>query len=257
MSAIYFNTTSPVVRDGDVRRALRLATDRVYLLHNVFHDSGTLAESVVPRISTDFDAGLPQAPYDPAAAAHLLDVAGWKRGADGRRAKDGIPLIVNIAIPSGYAPSAVTAELLRAGWNDIGVGVEVKGYAMGTYFAPAAAGGILSIGKFDAAMLSLPGNVLADVAQDFGCAYAPPNGFNETRYCNHAVDEEMDAYDRAYDPKQRAVLARRFQRQIDADAPAIVTYERDFVYAFNAGVTGFAPAAFGPFDNFLDVDIQP
>jgi hypothetical protein len=31
----------------------------------------------------------------------------------------------------------------------------------------------------------------------------------------------------------------------------------DFVYAFNAGVTGFAPAAFGPFDNFLGVDIQP
>jgi ABC-type transport system substrate-binding protein len=78
-----------------------------------------------------------------------------------------------------------------------------------------------------------------------------------TRYCNHAVDAEMAAYERTYDPKQRAVLARRFQRQIDADAPAIVTYERDFVYAFNAGVTGFAPAAFGPFDNFLDVDIQP
>jgi peptide/nickel transport system substrate-binding protein len=256
LSGIYFNTTSRVVHDADVRRALRLATDRVYLLHNVFHDSGTLAESVVPRISADFDAALPQARYDPAAAERMLDAAGWKRGADGMRAKAGVPLVINIAIPSGYAPSAVTAEILRASWNKIGVGVEVKGYGMGTFFAPAAAGGILSIGKFDAAMLSLPGNVLADVAADYGCGYAPPNGFNETRYCNHAVDAQMNAYDRSYDPNQRAALARRFQRRIDADAPGIVAYERDFIYAFNARVTGFAPAAFGPFDNFMDVDLR-
>ncbi len=255
MSAIYFNTRSPAVRDRDVRRALRLATDRVYLLHNVFHDSGTLAESVVPRISEDYDPGLAQAPYDPAAAERDLDAAGWKRGSDGTRSKQGVPLSVNVAIPSGYAPSSQTAELLRAAWGKIGVGVEVKSYAAGTFFATASAGGILATGKFDAAMLSLAGLRLADVAQDYGCAYAPPNGFNETRYCNPAVDAAMDAYDRSYDPKRRALLAQGFQRQIDADVPGIITYERDFIYAFNARLTGFTPGAFGPFDDFLDVDL--
>jgi hypothetical protein len=52
-------------------------------------------------------------------------------------------------------------------------------------------------------------------------------------------------------------LGRRFQRQIDADAPAIVTYERSFVFAFNAGLTGFAPTAFGTFDEFMAADMQP
>lgn len=255
MSAIYFNTTSPAVRDRDVRRALRLATDRVYLLHDVFHDSGTLAESVVPRISEDYDPGLPQAPYDLAAAERLLDAAGWKRGPDGTRGKNGVALMVNIAIPSGYAPSSVTAEVLRSAWGKIGVGVDVKSYAAGTFFASASAGGILSSGKFGAAMLSLPGLRLAEIAQDYGCAYAPPNGFNETRYCNGTVDAEMDAYDRSYDPKKRAQLAREFQRRIDEDAPAIVTYERNFIYAFNERLTGFQPRAFGPFDNVLDVDM--
>jgi hypothetical protein len=67
----------------------------------------------------------------------------------------------------------------------------------------------------------------------------------------------MDAYDRTYDRKQRADLARRFQCRIDADIPASVTYERDFIYAFSAAVTGFAPTALSPFSNSLEVDIQP
>lgn len=255
MSAIYFNTLQTVVSDRAVRRALRLATDRPYLLHNVFHDTGTLAESVVPRISTDYDPTLPQAAYDPAAAGRLLDTAGWRRGPDGMRSKGGVPLVVNIALPAGYAPSAAVAELLRASWGPLGVGVEVKAYQMEQYFGPASMGGILMTGKFDASLLSLPGRFLADENLNYGCAYAPPKGFNDTRYCNRAVDAEMSAYVESYDPKRRALLARRFQRAIDDDAPAIMLYERSFAYAFNAGLTGFSPNAFAPFDDFLNVDI--
>jgi peptide/nickel transport system substrate-binding protein len=257
ISAIFFNTTSPVTRDRDVRRALRLATNRVYLLHNVYHDAGTLTESVVPRVSADFDAGIAQAPFDPALAERILDAAGWKRGADGTRAKDGVALVVNIAIPSGYAPSAVSAELLRTSWKAIGADVEVKGYGDALFFAPASAGGIVLGGKFDAAMLSQAGGVMADVEGSYGCASASPNGLNATRYCNRAVDAELQAYNASYDPKRRAELARRFQRQIDADAPAIVAYQRSFIYAFKSGLTGFAPEAFGTFDDFMAVDIQP
>ncbi|MGD0474846.1 MAG: peptide ABC transporter substrate-binding protein [Candidatus Velthaea sp.] len=257
ISAIFLNTTSPVTRDRNVRRALRFATNRAYLLHNVYHDVGTLAESVVPQVATDFDAGLPQAPYDPALAERILDAAGWRRGPDGTRAKDGVALVVNIAIPSDYAPSAVTAELLRASWKAIGVGVEVKPFGDALYFAPAASGGILFGGKFDAALLSQAGGVMANVAGSYGCVYAAPHGLNVTRYCNRAVDAGMRDYEASYDPKQRAELGRRFQRQIDADAPAIVTYERSFVFAFNAGLTGFAPTAFGTFDEFMAADMQP
>ena len=257
ISAIFFNTTSPVTRDRDVRRALRLATNRVYLLHNVFHDAGKLTESVVPSVSTDFDTALPQAPYDPAGAERILDAAGWKRGSDGARVKGGVPLLVNIAIPSGYAPSAVTAELLRASWKAIGVDVEVKAYGDALFFAPADSGGIVLGGKFDAAMLSQAGDVTADVGGAYGCASAAPHGLNATRYCSRAVDAEVQAYNASYDPKRRAELARRFQRRIDDDAPAIVAYERSFVYAFNAGLTGFAPEAFGTFDDFMAVDLQP
>jgi peptide/nickel transport system substrate-binding protein len=255
MSGIYFNNRHTVVRDAAVRRALRLATDRAYLLHTVYHDTGTLAESVVPSVAIDFDARLPQAPYDPAAAERLLDAAGWRRGADTMRAKNGVPLVIGIALPSGYAASASTAELLRAQWGKIGVGVEVKAYGTGQFFGDATSG-VLPSGNFDAALLSLPGEVYADVAPTFGCAYAPPHGFNETRYCRPAIDAEMSAYIATYDPVRRAVIAARIQTQIDRDSPGIILYERGFTYAFRTTVHGFTPNSFAPFDSLAEVDVS-
>jgi peptide/nickel transport system substrate-binding protein len=257
ISAIYLNTQGPVLRERDIRLALRLGTDRAFLLRTIFHSAGTAAESVVPRISQDFDAAIGPAPYDPAAAERLLDGAGWKRGSDGMRAKAGVPLALNVALPSGYAPSANAAELVRAMWTKLGIDVEVKPYQSEQFFGPASTGGILMSGKFDASFLSLPGEYFADETAYYGCRYAPPKGFNVTRYCNRALDAAMDAYAGSYDARERGRLASRIQRQIDADAPAIVLYERSFAYSFTTRLTGFTPNGFTPFDDFLDVDIEP
>jgi len=254
MSGIYLNDRHAVVSDPAVRRALRLATNRPYLLHTVYHDAGRLAESVVPSVAVDYDASLPQAPYDPAAAERLLDAAGWRRAGGGTRTKGGVPLVIQIALPSGYAPSASTAELLRAQWNQIGVGVDVKAYGMGQFFGDATSG-VLPSGNFDAALLSLPAEYYADVAPTFGCAYAPPHGFNESRYCRPAVDADMSAYVATYDPIRRAAIARRIQTEIDRDAPGIVLYERTFAFAARTAVRGFQPNAYGPFDGIAAVDV--
>jgi peptide/nickel transport system substrate-binding protein len=76
VSGIYLNTARPNVGDARVRRALRLLTDRPYLVENVYHNAGTIAESVVPAVDADYDRTLPFSHYDPAAAARLLDAAG-------------------------------------------------------------------------------------------------------------------------------------------------------------------------------------
>ncbi len=254
VSAIYFNTTRPGLTDARVRRALRLLTDRPYLVNNVYHNAGTIAESVVPAVDADYDRTLPFSRYDPVAAGRLLDAAGYARGPGGMRAKAGVPLAIELALPNGYPPSATTAELLRATWERSGVAVQTRSYSSNQYFAPASSGGILSLGKFDGALLSLPGGPLADESMDYGCDAVPPRGFNQMRYCNPALDAAMNAYVASYDARKRSHLAKRIQAMIDDDAPAVVLYQRAFVYAAVSAVSGFVPSTFGPFDNVLGLD---
>ncbi len=256
MAGVYFNTVRPALGDPNVRRALLLATDRAFILDKINHGAGVLTESVVPQVSQDY-AALPLTRYDPAAAARLLDASGWKVGPDGVRAKGSTRLAIQIALPIGYVPSQLTAEILRATWQKLGIAVETKAYADAQYFAPFSEGGLLQSGNFDGAILSEQGNYDADVTSRFGCAYVPPHGFNFDRFCDPRLDESAQAYGRSFDPRERARLAADFQRTLERETPALILYERGFIYAFSHRITGFHPGSFTAFDDFMNVDVTP
>jgi peptide/nickel transport system substrate-binding protein len=60
--------------------------------------------------------------YDVANAEAMLDQAGWVKGADGTRAKNGKPLAFSVIFSPEYAPlDKPTAELLAQRWRAIGV----------------------------------------------------------------------------------------------------------------------------------------
>jgi len=255
VSGTYLNLQTPALHDVAVRRALRLATDRKFLFDKVAYGIGTLSESVVAPASDGY-IGLPRVPYDPAAANKLLDDAGWVRGADGVRAKDGVRLALTTALPAGYPPSAQSAELLRGYWEKIGVELATKSYASSQFFAPAAEGGILQTSKFDVALFSYAGSVFADIRDGYGCAYRAPRGFNSSQYCNPTVDAEVARYTQTYDARKRLALAASFQKRVDDDVPTIVTYVRSFVYAHTPRLVGYHPTAFGH-DGIMTLDVTP
>lgn len=255
VAGIYLNTSVPALRNAEVRRALRLATDREYLYEKVAYRMGTLSESVVAP-STDGYADLPRVPYDPAAAKKLLDDAGWIVGPDGIRSKDGVRLALTIALGTGYPPAAQTAELLRTYWSKIGVEVATKAYSTAQYFAPASSGGILQTSHFDAALFSYAGSAFADILDGYGCAHRSPNGFNSSQYCNPIVDTAVATYVRTYDATARIPLAASFQKRVDDDVPVIVTYVRSFGNAYTPHLVGYHPTAFG-IDDVMKLDVVP
>ena len=87
MSAIFFNTTKPQLKDPAVRRALRLATNRPEIFDKVVLRNGTMTESVVPRMAHGY-LDLPVTKYDPHAAEAMLDAAGWRARTERRPAEE-------------------------------------------------------------------------------------------------------------------------------------------------------------------------
>jgi peptide/nickel transport system substrate-binding protein len=255
MSAIFMNVTHPIVSDPAVRHALEYATDRSIVLDKVVLHNGVLRESVIPKTSVDA-IDLPVTPFDLARAAKLLDGDGWKKGSDGMRSKNGTPLNFDLAIPSGYAPSATLAEILHDDWGKIGVNVLIHTYATSQYFAIYAAGGIIQTGKFDGALYSQGlGPVYAAVNGVYDCAGVPPNGQNATRYCNHTVDALDDRYIHSFEPAVRHAAAASMQHIIYADAPAIVLYERTFLSSYDAHLHGYHPNSYSYWGDPLQLDM--
>jgi peptide/nickel transport system substrate-binding protein len=255
MTGLFFNLAHGAVADRAVREALSLATNRQLILDKVSLGIGVLAESVVPLTSVDA-LRLPVPRYDPARAATLLDAAGWKRGSNGMRAKNGVPLAVDFAIPAGYAPSATLAAVMHDAWGAIGVAVTIRTWSDAQFFAPFSESGVIQTGKFDVANFAQSlGPIYANVNGVYDCASIPPNGYNVFRYCNRTVDALNDRYLQSFEPAARAALAHDFQRRIDADLPAVILYERTFLAVYDAHLRGYRPNRFSYWGDPLQLDI--
>jgi peptide/nickel transport system substrate-binding protein len=256
MSAIFINTSRPQLTDPLVRRALRLATDRQQIFDKVVLRNGALTESVVPRFALGY-YDIPLVKYDPAGAQKLLDQAGWKRGADGVRKKNGLRLSIDIVIPSGYVPSQTLATILQLDYNKIGAAATIHSYASGQFFGPYSAGGIVQTGKFDVALHSQSlGPVYGNINGVLTCDSIPPNGFNESKYCNKRIDALNNIYLHSYDRAVQDKAAAAFQKLVNDDVPWIMTYERGFLAVYDKRLTGFHPNSFSNWGSApWDIDI--
>lgn len=254
VSAIYFNTQRPAVGEPAVREALRYATDQKTIVDKIAFGNGIIQRSVIGSNYPDYLA-LPLVAYDPKRAAAILEQAGWKLGPDKVRHKNGKTLAIELAIPGGYAPSANMANILQQDWGAIGVRVNTHVWPDSTFFAPSSAGGVVQSGKFDAALLSSGGTLYPPFSLYYGCASLPPNGFNFTRYCNPKVDALIARYEANFDAAQRKQIAGEIQRLIDAGVPAIVTYQRLAVSAYDSRLRNYKPGVFANFGDPMLLDI--
>ncbi len=250
-----FNLSHPALRETVVRQALRLATDRPTLRAKIGHGAGILQESVVPAPYPDVPK-LPFVAYDPARANLLLDRAGWKRGPDGVRAKNGVRLSLEFATTSGSPDVDAQLELVRSWWQQIGVEMTIKRYDSALMFAPLASGGILYGGKFDVIAYGTGVAYPDQLSIAYGCDSVPPKGQNFPHYCNRALQPAFDDFLRQYDTAGQGRDLAQISATIAADVPTLVTSSREDIFAFKSSLVNFNPNNITPFDDMLDVDIQ-
>lgn len=84
----------PLMSDPRVRRAIIMAVDQDAIVEAFYYGEADAAHFIANPNTPDYDkaveAKLPR--YDPAGAGKLLDEAGWLKGPDGFRYKDGVKL---------------------------------------------------------------------------------------------------------------------------------------------------------------------
>jgi len=128
------NNPHPFLSDPAVRRALSLAIDRQILVDAGYGKAGQVTCNVLPApaiyASTANDWCKTQ---DVEAANKLLDDAGWVRGSDGVREKDGVRLSILYQTSTNSVRQG-TQALIKQMWQDIGVETELKNISASVFF---------------------------------------------------------------------------------------------------------------------------
>jgi peptide/nickel transport system substrate-binding protein len=123
----------PFQTDALIREAYAKAVDRRSVAEQLYGEAGEPTSNYLvapPRYvsqNTSWE-------FDPKKAAALLDQAGWKRGSDGIRSKDGQRLKI-VYQTSVNSIRQKTQAIVKKVYEEIGIEVELKAVNAGVYFS--------------------------------------------------------------------------------------------------------------------------
>ncbi len=215
-TALCFNTTRPPFDDARVRRAVARSIERPRIVDIALAGYGRAASSA---ISPDNPlAWEPAAQRDTMDADSLLDAAGWRRGTDGIRTRDGRPFTVELlTVGSG---DNVAEQLVQSDLAARGIRLTVRQTEMGAFLTAARA-----VPKtFDLLMTGIPGDLSFSYVSALFNSAQRGGTLDYTGFHDVALDRLLDGATRAPDGQSRMAAWRDVQVALDSLAPATWLY---------------------------------
>lgn len=185
-----------------------MAVNKDAIAKAIFFGKGQTLPALLNASVLDFDkdAAAKMPKYDPAAAAKLLDAAGWKAGADGIREKDGKKATFTVYGIRNDVNPRIT-EAMQADLRKVGIDMRIQ------LWDATVAWGKLATQEFDAFVMAYP-YVTATEALNlyFNSRQAPtPNRMN---WKDPKTDEMLKAAATAVDADRRKQAIGAVQTQL-------------------------------------------
>ena len=236
-----FNTEKVFFQDARVRRAIAHAINKNVIADKVYDGLWKPAWCDQNPLSWAYDASLEEAtPYDPAKAEALLDQAGWLRGPDGVRVKDGKRFSVVFSTTAGKKNRETAQLLIRHFLRQVGIEVQIENHPGVSLFA-AWPSGVIKSGKFEMAMWAWDTGPDPDNLNTWHSARIPPKGSNQTRYKNPEVDRLLEAATRTFRQDERRAAYRKVSGILAKDLPNVPLLYWTVLDAVRERVDGFQP----------------
>ena len=219
----------PFLTDLNVRKALSMAIDRPLLVEIGYGKAGKVTCDLVPApdlyaAKNDFCMS-----QDIAGANALLDEAGWARGGDGVRAKNGVRLSILYQTSTNAVRQDFQA-LIKEWWAQIGVETELRNLNASVFFG-GDPGSPDTFQKFYADVEMYANTFNGTDPQSYLSAYRCGNepkpesqwqGNNINRFCDPAYDAMLDELARTGDLTKRGELGIKLNNMLTKDSYTIV-----------------------------------
>jgi peptide/nickel transport system substrate-binding protein len=211
----------PVTGNRELRIALNYAVNRQGMIDSLLEGKGTAASTPVPDAVPEVFEPSARFRYDKAEAERQLDVAGWVRGADGIRVRDGVPARFTLMYPLGDALRADLATAFAADAKAVGVDVQLAGLGWDA----------IEPRRGTDALLAGQGNPF-----DVDLMLYDLRGQG-----NPQVDAALEEGRRTVDPAQRAVAYKQFQRAYVVEPSMVVLAFPEHSFVVRDRWNGYLP----------------
>jgi len=225
---IGFNTEEPPFNDPDVRRALNMAIDKDLLARDILFDLVTPARGILPPDMPGYNPDLEGVPYDPDAAADLLEDAGGPELFED---------VVLLTPGRGASPSDVLEAVVALWEENLGITVTIEQEDFGQFLRDIDGGNFQMFSLGWIADYPDPQNFL-----DIKLHSESSN--NEAKYANDEVDDLPERARTEAEEAARIDLYQQAEEIIVQDSPWIPLYHGRAAYLVKPYVQGYETPAF-------------
>ena len=228
---IMINAQKAPTDDVNVRRALLYATDQQAIIKTLYFGLHTAADEIFTPITPGYDPSLKGAyTHDPAKAGQLLDQAGWTKGANGMRQKNGQPLKLSFINISGFGFDDIS-QLMQSQFRDVGIQVDINDQSF------PAVGDAYNRGDHNLADFFYYDVDPYFVRAIFGSDQIA-HGFNWEHYANPQLDALVDKANATSDAAARTKLYQQANKIISDAAVIIPIYNSDGLFVSTSRLKG-------------------
>ncbi len=237
-------TAHPLLSDPAVRQALNLLVDRASVQEQIYGRQGQTTANYLNAPSR-FRSSNMKWEFNVEKAAALLEAAGWKRGGDGIRAKDGkrLKMLYQTSI---NAPRQKNQQIVKQAAAKAGIELELKSVTASVFFSSDAANPDTYPHFYSDLQMYNNGPNAPDpqyfmnqfVSWEVASKANKWQGRNITRWRNEEYDRAYKAADSELDPVKRAALFVKMNDLIIQNVVVIPVLWRNGASASAANLRG-------------------
>lgn len=224
-----------------VRQALYAAIDKQAIIDAIYYGVPKPTESFVPQESWAYNPNLPAQSRDLAKANKLLDEAGWLRGGNGVRKKNGVALEFAVSTTTGNALREQCQQLMMQDWQQIGASMKISNM-------PAAViwGEFYVRSKFESLLVgtTFRTGVDPDPATRFASDAIPVKGGSGGNYMqweDAEADKLMKLGQETFDQDKRKAIYWKLQEIVREELPILPIFQYAPLEGIKDTLIGYRP----------------
>jgi peptide/nickel transport system substrate-binding protein len=233
-SSIFYlglNLKDPKFSDKNVRQALAYGLNRQQLINTIYKGNAFLCSEPQSKAHPSYVNDVNEYKYNVEKANQLLDAAGWKKGSDGIRQKDGVKFVMHVRANSTNAAYQLVIPIMKENYKELGIDVVPEYIDLNTLLSK------LKTRDFEAYLMGT--SIGADaISSNLSANFRTGATNNYNGYSNTEVDNLIDQAVKETDASKRTAIEQKVYKIINEDLPFIFTYQPETVWASNSRVTG-------------------
>jgi len=232
--AIFINKSKSVaLANSEVREAISYATNRDEIINTVLNGFGRPAYSPILPGMIGYTDDINKRDFNLDKANKLLDDNGWKRGDDGVRVKNNIPLEINLVTTDLNDELVKTADVVKSQWGKIGAKINIQTSSISdiqqNYIRPR---------EYEALLFGQTLGADPDLFSFWHSSERKDPGRNLSSFGDATSDKLIEDGRAEFDINKRAAIYSDFQKNLNAEIPAIFLYSPAYIYPINKKVQG-------------------